>query len=609
VPNPGEEVELKIMLQNGYFTGGAWQEANGVTATLSCDVPGVTIESGSEVADFGFICQYGAVWNNEDPFIISTDSSLSDLVIPLTLTINANSDDPDWPYEIDREFEIELSLLQAGWPFELGGASSSSAIMANINEEGDQEIVFGDQLGMIHAVQPNGTDELPGFPIDTGSSAISSALAVADLNEDGKLEIVAGTEGDEVFAVDYQGNILFQEDVGGQVKGNPIIADVDGDGTKEIIVFTLTGNVLSVMNADGTDYPGFPITLTCATLASPAIADLNGDGYMELISATVTGQVFAISSADATNITGWPVNVGMGSWHGPSVADIDGDSAPEVLVGTLQGKMFALNHDGTTSIEKQVGGQIKTGIVTADLDNDSNMEIAFANTNGELYLLDCTGNEVAGFPVDFEAATESTPVLADMDDNGTIDMIFGDNSGYLHSIDITGSETLGFPLYFNSALKTSPALGDVDDDGDLEIAIANLSSYLLVDYKNPTGEVIWPCFKYDAARTANMGGLVGAESEETPSLATYLGKNYPNPFNPTTNIYFNLKQSGNVKLEIFNLKGQLVKTLVSTEMAQGGHTISWQGNDNHGDQVASGLYLYRLTTDEYTASKKMLMLK
>jgi hypothetical protein len=199
--------------------------------------------------------------------------------------------------------------------------------------------------------------------------------------------------------------------------------------------------------------------------------------------------------------------------------------------------------------------------------------------------------------------------MADMDNNGTIDIILGDNSGYLHSIDMTGSETPGFPLYYDSALKTSPALGDVDNDGDLDIAVANLTSYLLVDYKNPTGEVRWPNFKYDAARTGNMGGAVGTNPVVTPNLTTNLGDNYPNPFNPVTNIYFSLKQSGNVQLEIFNLKGQLVKTLINSEMSKGGHTVTWQGKDKNDAQVASGIYLYRLTTDDYSASKKMLMLK
>ncbi|MDY6915381.1 MAG: T9SS type A sorting domain-containing protein, partial [Candidatus Cloacimonadota bacterium] len=167
----------------------------------------------------------------------------------------------------------------------------------------------------------------------------------------------------------------------------------------------------------------------------------------------------------------------------------------------------------------------------------------------------------------------------------------------------------GFPLYFNSAIKTSPAIGDADGDGDLDIAITNLNSYLLVDYKNPTGIVTWPNFKYDEARTGNMAAVVSNNPEETPEIITYLGKNYPNPFNPTTNIHFNIKNEGRVKLEIYNLKGQLVKTLVNSNLTKGGHTIHWNGNDDRGKSVASGIYLYRLTTDDFTASKKMLLLK
>lgn len=86
-------------------------------------------------------------------------------------------------------------------------------------------------------------------------------------------------------------------------------------------------------------------------------------------------------------------------------------------------------------------------------------------------------------------------------------------------------------------------------------------------------------------------------------------QNYPNPFNPSTTIAFELPQTSSIKLRIFNLKGQLVKTLYSGLLPAGAHQIIWNGLNNHHKPVASGMYLYRLETAGKSQTKKMLLLK
>ena len=85
--------------------------------------------------------------------------------------------------------------------------------------------------------------------------------------------------------------------------------------------------------------------------------------------------------------------------------------------------------------------------------------------------------------------------------------------------------------------------------------------------------------------------------------------NYPNPFNPETTIRFDIAKSGDVKLEIYNTKGQLVNTLINGKMSPGYHSFKWNGKDNKGQMASSGVYFYRLTTDGKALTKKMLMLK
>jgi hypothetical protein len=92
-------------------------------------------------------------------------------------------------------------------------------------------------------------------------------------------------------------------------------------------------------------------------------------------------------------------------------------------------------------------------------------------------------------------------------------------------------------------------------------------------------------------------------------LITGLRGNYPNPFNPSTTISFALESEQNVKLTIYNVKGQKVTTLLDEIKNSGYHQIVWSGKDDSGKNAASGMYLYRLETQNFSGTKKMLLIK
>jgi hypothetical protein len=95
---------------------------------------------------------------------------------------------------------------------------------------------------------------------------------------------------------------------------------------------------------------------------------------------------------------------------------------------------------------------------------------------------------------------------------------------------------------------------------------------------------------------------------ETP-LRLRLAANRPNPFNPRTNISFELPRAQRIRLSVFDLEGRFVRTLAVGPHAAGSHTVSWDGTDQGGAQVASGLYFYRLETPRQTLTGKMLLVK
>ena len=103
----------------------------------------------------------------------------------------------------------------------------------------------------------------------------------------------------------------------------------------------------------------------------------------------------------------------------------------------------------------------------------------------------------------------------------------------------------------------------------------------------------------------------GIEEElGAPIVETYkLKQNYPNPFNPSTAISFDLPTDTHTTLNIYNIKGQLVKTLVNDEFKAGSYTIQWDGKDNEDEIIGSGIYFYKLEAGDYTETRSMVMLK
>jgi len=85
--------------------------------------------------------------------------------------------------------------------------------------------------------------------------------------------------------------------------------------------------------------------------------------------------------------------------------------------------------------------------------------------------------------------------------------------------------------------------------------------------------------------------------------------NYPNPFNPTTTIMFAMPEAAKATIEIYNILGQKVKTLYADNLKAGIHTVQWDATDNHGNQVSAGVYIYRLSTNNVSKTKKMILLK
>ncbi|MDD2331038.1 MAG: S8 family serine peptidase, partial [Candidatus Cloacimonetes bacterium] len=226
VANPGETIRLKVQLYNYLdpYTGLAWSNATNVETKVRCTYPGVSIVDST--ASYGSLLAGSSMWNNTQPFTFQTVSTLPSEPLPFELVVSSNQD-AEYPYNVVLPFTVNLSLMQSGFPFNLGGASQSSPILEDLDGDGGSEIIFADHLGNIHALKANGNTEHPGFPIATGASGIVGSLAMSNLTGDPNLKVfVACLSNNNVIAIDENANILWNVPAGGTLRSGPIISDL-----------------------------------------------------------------------------------------------------------------------------------------------------------------------------------------------------------------------------------------------------------------------------------------------------------------------------------------------------------------------------------------------
>jgi len=98
------------------------------------------------------------------------------------------------------------------------------------------------------------------------------------------------------------------------------------------------------------------------------------------------------------------------------------------------------------------------------------------------------------------------------------------------------------------------------------------------------------------------------ETAITPNISL-LNQNFPNPFNPSTTISYTMNKAAHANVSIYNVKGQLINTLVNENKGFGTHSVVWNGTDTKSNTVPSGIYFYRFTTENHTETKKMMLMK
>lgn len=478
------------------------------------------------------------------------------------------------------------SWCQTGW--------YASPAVADLDGDGAPEVVWGSY----DVVALNGADGSPKWRGPNGSR-VWPGVVVADLTGDGAFEVVVGRGSDQVTVYRSGGSVLWAKNPfgGGEVR-TLAVEDLDTDGVLEVVVGRASGGStkqLNVFDADGNVRPGWPARRDGEPgygwgmyNENVAVADLDGDGDKELIGPTDTHYVTALdddgNQLPASALYGagkvWS-QVGVhvdhavdlrgyancGTEHrpnwadsAPAVGDLDGDGVREIVVvgnvydcGTdpytslyQMPFVFRLDRtraagsgwdwtvlpapDGASAPLSEDYAVIETAQpnpVLADLDGDGRKEILFASYDGRVHAYWLDRTEHGGFPYDVPGAGirfASEPVVADLDADGQAEVLFTSwpqksvgGTGQLHVLSSAGAllHAVDLPAPFggaswNGALG-APTLADVDGDPDLEVVVGTVSSGVAV-YDLPgtaSARVLWGTGRGSVRRTGAAPGPSG----------------------------------------------------------------------------------------------------
>lgn len=404
-----------------------------------------------------------------------------------------------------------------------------------------------------------------------------------------------------------------------------------------------------------------------------AVADFDDDGQLELAftrwiggdKKARTANIFSVDGSFASGFYTWnleykqtryQLNTG-GSITGAYYGNLDGDEHSELWISVYDYLGFrAIESTGPNSyvdsahvVQLNQLDKIDTTIaphdsyiikafITGDIDKDGSNEIIVESTyTGKMFLLKAVGDVQDSVQVTYlpflKPGAFTTLALGDQD-HGTgsdgMDIYSGGTSAgikdyeyvggnltdstswkeYVFGADTCVIDTAGNPVISPSWDVFVPKI-DLDGDGNKEV----VASYLVAGSTVPHDSINGVPIPDDAKRWLQVyefGTVTGLNHPWKVITANdyKLDQNYPNPFNPTTTIKFYLPINKQISLTVYNALGQKIKTLVNNELLTAGeHVVQWDGTNNAGQKVASGMYIYELKYGNFKIQKRMTLLK
>ncbi len=448
----------------------------------------------------------------------------------------------------------------------------------------------------------------------------------SDLDADGDIDLLVGRDGHgfRYYRNDGDNTTWLWASVDGFFSGlgqddywnSPCLVDLTGGGKLDLVHGTASGPLKYYRNSGSLTSPSwsavtslFGGVIDVGGASNPVFIDFDQDGDQDMLSGSQMGDIKYYENTGTVSGPAWTANhsrfssIDHSIYSAVGAGDLDGDGHIDLAIGDLSGNLYYYQNSGTSfSYQSTMFTGISTGGWSCprfyDLDGDQDLDLVLGREDGEIGYYENTGD--ASSPVWTEDASQfagidvgsnAVPTLGDVNQNGNLDMIVGksfravkyfslENGVWVEYTDSLSEMTVG--------QNATPALADLDGDGDFDLTVGNYDG----------------TFNY----FENLTTVGVEETTQTPHTSR-LYTAYPNPFNPETQIRFELNATTNVSLSVYDLTGRLVNVLVHSTLPAGAHDYSWGGSDVRGKQLDAGLYLVVLESGGQIQTQKVTLLK
>ena len=609
---PNDTSEIIIRIFNSY---GAHPIEN-IQAYLSTENTGVSIINNQFT--FNEILPSGSDY--DALFLITSTENMSSGDILFNINVNAelsgnfpsNLEINNEPYNYESVLYIPFgSPQQYGYPF--GNVKiKHTPLLSDLNNNSLLEIYFSSD-SLLFGTMIAGF-EVPNFPFQANSK-ITTPCSSGDLNNNNTNELVFGTKTGTIYVLDQNGNQLLNYSQTDSIVGHSSLSDINGDGFLDIIFISNNNSTSTIfaINYLGNDLPGFPVYISEKIISGPAVVDIDLNGFSDIIFGTLENNIYAINNLGNIK-NGFPVSTIQPIYFPPTLLDLNRDQDIEIVIGDSDGNIYIYDHNGSQINQFSVESSISSSIAIADLNRDGNMELIFFSSDNHAHALNSeSGESLDGWPINLDSESNIEPIILDIDNDEDLEIIITTTNGNIYLIHHNGSLYNNYPYFSQDSIASTPSVGDIDNDGDYELIFGTNKNLCVIDINEFGGsQYSWRTYRGNSMRNGFFNIELSELSYKKFNLPNVykLGNNYPNPFNPITNIDYSIPENINVSLFIYNILGEKIHTLINNEYQKTGYkTIQWNAKNKNGHPISTGVYFYKIQAGSFNKTKKMILIK